>query len=163
MQHSIEKTSLFLLLLLCGLMQTAFGAEPVSTLIGGQMTLADMLPPETICFFRRPAIKVQQAGYQQSVLRKVAQNPEMSRFLQAWDITQRKYVNDVAAKANLEPAFVQSIMDGRISGALVDMGMITSKSGKTELGYTLVLAVRLEQAPDRKKLFGAIRAMVDRW
>ncbi len=163
MRHSITRIVPFLLILLCGLMPAVLCAEPITSVIGGEMTLADVLPPETICFFRRPAVKVQQAGYQQSVLRKIAANLEMSRFLRAWEVTQRKYVNDVAAKANLDPAFVQSIMDGRISGALVDMGMITSKSGKTELGYTLVLAVRLEQKPDRKKLFGAIRAMVDRW
>jgi len=131
--------------------------------VEGDVTLADLLPAETLLFFHRPDAQAQDAGYQKSVYPGIAENPEMRQFLEMLEGSRRQYVQEVATHANLDPALVNSLLQGRLSGGIVDVAVSESPEGKSEIAYTLVLAVHLDQVPEQKQIFDAIKAMVARW
>lgn len=120
--------------------------------------LAEVLPPETYVYFQLPDASARRPGYEGSVVSKIAANPEMAAFLKDCDASERRVAEEIAGLANLTPEFVQSLLRGRISGAVIDL---RSEQDGT-LNFTWVLAARLESAVDEKQLFSAIKAGVNR-
>ncbi len=127
------------------------------------IALAEVLPPSTLFFFERPASQPRGPDAPQTVMQVVAQDPEVSAFLEALSTSRKRYVSEVADAAGLQPAFVRSLLEGQLSGALVDVAVQPGGEGGADYSYTAVLAVHLAEPPDQKKLFEAIKTMVRRW
>lgn len=131
-----------------------------SSWVGGEegsqaLALDEILPSETLVFFRFADAAIQRQGFEASVLKPISEIPEMRDFLEDLAKRRQDFIRVVAQEAKLTPDFVRQVMEGQLSFALLDL---ISTEGGVSTAY--VVAIDLEQKPDHEMLFSAIRAAV---
>ncbi|MBN2714129.1 MAG: hypothetical protein JXR97_17045 [Planctomycetes bacterium] len=127
----------------------------------GKVDLADILPPSTIICFERPPKQLMDQLFEKTALKKIFDNPDVGSFIDDLNKSEMKFVNEIAETAKLEPAFIKSLFDAQISGALIDVSVDTEDGKGVDTSF--VVAFHLAEKPDQKMVFDAVTAAVENY
>lgn len=123
-----------------------------------EFSLADLLPANTLVYLNPPNRQALQADYDRTVLKAILSHPEFASFFQSVEMARRNLVQQVIREVNVRPEFVESLMEGHLSGALIGVGM--GRDGRPVPTY--VVAIRMAEQPDRQMVFSSIQAILNR-
>ncbi len=124
----------------------------------GDYGLAALLPPSTIACIIPPNDSALESAYSNSVLRRLADLPEMGAFFQSLEQSRRELTQDLANTAGISPEVAWEITNARLGGALLDITV--DRSGKAKPEFIIALSFR--QPPDRQMVFNAVRTLLNR-
>lgn len=124
----------------------------------GDVTLADVLPADTVLFLQRPPKSAMEQEFNQTVLKQIYDHPEMAAFLNDLQQGYKRFAADVAKQGELETAFVESMLDGQLSIAILDA---TVDESGVDVSYCF--AFQMQKAPPEKMIYDAVLAGVQRW
>ncbi len=119
-------------------------------------SLADVLPPQSLCFYQLPDPAADVQNFKQSVIGAFYEHPDVAAFRADYTKEQDAFINRVAAESRIEPNFIRSVLMGRKSYSLIDFAV--DDAGEVQTSF--VVSIELPTAPDPKRLFDAIRTIV---
>ncbi len=124
----------------------------------GDYGLAALLPPSTIACIIPADDGALEHAYSNSILRRLADLPEMGAFFQSLDQSRRELAQDLANNAGISPEVAWEITNARLGAALLDITVDRSGNPKPEL----LVALAFRQPPDRQMVFNAVRTLLNR-
>lgn len=135
-----------------------FLLRAVEFVSAAEPALPDLLPAATIACIVPPDEQAVDYAYSSSLFRRLAQSPEMAGFLRSLDESHRAVATDLATLSGIAPELAWDIINARLGGALIDVGV--DRDGKPRPEFLIVLQLR--SAPDRQQVFNAVRTQLNR-
>ena len=124
----------------------------------GDLALPDILPASVIACVEPPDGQALEQSYANSVIRALADMPEMAPFFDNLAASRRALADDMAAGAGITRELAAELIEGMAGGALINVTL--AGGGPPVPEY--VLAVSLASPPDRGMVFDAVRNLLNR-
>jgi hypothetical protein len=120
-----------------------------------EITLADILPRDTLIYYSSSDPEAHSEGYQHNVLKQVFEQPDVRAFLDDMLNQRQDFVRTVSEHSGLDPAHIESLFWGKNAFALIDIKPREDRSPEA----SFVWAIHLKTPPAEEDLFNAIRAV----
>lgn len=124
----------------------------------GRIFFPDYLPSNTIFCLVPPDTTTLEQDYSRTIFARLAALPEMEPFLKAFEESRKAAANDISKATNVSPQLVNELVNGRLGLAVMNVGL--GRNGKPTAEF--VLGLSLQNPPDRKTVFAAVMAILNR-
>lgn len=146
------------LLLIAAVIVAGRAACLVSAAGAGEATLPAILPPDTIACIVPAEDQALEYAFSNSLFRRLGELPEMAGFINSLEESRHAIARDLAANAAISQELAWEIINARLGGALINIGV--DRQGKPRPEFMVVMQLRA--APDRQQIFSAVRALLNR-
>lgn len=147
----IRRACPMLLLFVC-VLQARAGEQ------GGRVFLPDLLPANTIVCSVPPDETMLEQDYSQSIFARIANMTEMGPFLRSFEESRRRFAQDVSQTSGVDPQLAMELVNGRLGLGVLNVGI--GRDGNPTAEF--VIAISLKTVPDRKTIFSAVMALLNR-
>ena len=125
---------------------------------GARVFLPDLLPANTILCTVPPDQSTLEHDYSQSIFARISNMPEMGPFLRSFEESRRKFAQDISNTAGVDQQLAMELVQGRLGLGLLDVRI--GRDGNPVAEF--VIAISLKSQPDRKTIFSAVMALLNR-